>query len=396
VTSALNSLRKILSSESVGSAAFAFTVSRAIVLVVFIFGTSIKLKEPIVDFGTRVQDIDVSISTNLKENLQRGISAADSLWHIGIARDGYERIPFDARGEHNWAFFPLFPVLLRGVGKLTGEFALTGAILSSVLFFFALYFLNQTALEFGQDSAAADRTTFYIATFPTSYFFSFPVGESLFLLITVTTILAAKRDRWWLAGVLGGFASGTRFLGVLLVPVLLILYYQRYGLKIKVRLLAIPLVLAGLLAYMWHLHNITGNPLAFSHVQAAWNRHSALFYEPLLAYLSNAGEVSFGWNFILLNFLAALLALGAGLVLLKQRQWALALYTLASILIPLSYPASPLQSTTRYVMSVFPVFMVLGSTLKSSRSDQAIRALFIALLSLMTFLYSIHFSPAMS
>jgi Mannosyltransferase (PIG-V) len=392
----LSYVRSSLDDDSLTSAGFAFVLSRVIVILIFVFGTSMTFREPITEFGARIQVIDASVSHGMGENLRRGIAVADSLWQIDIARYGYERIPFDNTVEHNWAFFPLSPLLIRAAAKLTGEFVLTGAALSTLLFFPALFFLYKTAIAFGLDPNASGRATFYTAIFPTSYFFSLPVSESLFLLLTVTAVLAAKRDRWWLACALGGLASATRFFGILLLPVLFILYLQEQEKRASVRLLALLLVPMGLLAYMWHLRNITGNALAFSAVQAAWKHRPAFFTEPLLAYLLNPANLNIGWNFIFLNFLAAVLALVAGVIMIKQRRWALAFYTLASILIPLSYPSSPLQSVTRYVMVVFPVFMVLAEKSSSGRTDQTIRAVFIALLSLMTLFYSIHFSPALS
>jgi hypothetical protein len=52
--------------------------------------------------------------------------------------------------------------------------------------------------------------------------------ESLFVLLTVASFYAAKREHWWAAGLIGLCASATRVTGVLLLPSLLVLSWQMY------------------------------------------------------------------------------------------------------------------------------------------------------------------------
>ena len=101
-----------------------------------------------------------------------------------------------------------------------------------------------------------------------------------------------------------------------------------------------------------------------------------------------------GWDFRLLNFVCATIMFVCGLVLLKRRQWALAVYTLLSVVVPLS--GTMLQSLTRYTMVTFPVFIVLAIAGRSYLVDQTIRTVFVILLGLMTALFALHFGMAMS
>ena len=195
---------------------------------------------------------------------------ADSLWIINIARAGYEKEPFNTNIQHTWAYFPLYPLLLHAAAKLTGDLPLTGIVLSSLLFLLALMVLHRTVTEFDYDEATADRTVFYVAAFPASYFFSLAQTESLFLLLTVGCFYAAKRQRWWLAGICGALASATRFAGVFLVVPLAVLYWQNHrgpgkG-RIKADVASLLLVPLGLIAFMVYLKSITGNALAFAEI----------------------------------------------------------------------------------------------------------------------------------
>lgn len=392
---AMNLVRKILSDGGVRSAMFAFALTRAIVFAILIAANHLTLIEPARDFGTGLQETAISLrASDAAQRAAQALSYADSLWYINIARDGYERQPFDVRTEHTWAFFPLYPLLLNLAARVTGEFALTGSVLSNLFFFLALLMVYKTARAFEFDEAAADRTVFYLAAFPVSYFFSLPLTESLFLLLTASSFYAARRNHWWLAGAFGALASSTRLAGIFLFPALLIVFWQQREKRLRVESLALFLIPLGLFSFMLYLGHITGNAFAFFEVQAAWGHHAGFFLRPLFRYLRNAQEISAGWDFRLLNFAAGVLALACGLFLLKKRAWSLALYALLSVIAPLS--AMALQSMARYVMVAFPIFFVLALAGQRPRVDQIIRALFISLLALMSALYALHFTLAMS
>ena len=96
----------------------------------------------------------------------------------------------------------------------------------------------------------------------------------------------------------------------------------------------------------------------------------------------------------MLNFSAVAIALVCGIALLKQRQFALATYTLLALLVALS--SALLQSQARYAMVVFPVFMTLAMAGRYARIDQLIRTVFLVLFALMSALFAAHFTLALS
>jgi Gpi18-like mannosyltransferase len=324
---------------------------------------------------------------------------ADVNWYIGIAEHGYEHIPFNADVPRNWAFFPLFPMLLRLAAYVTGEFVITGMALSHICFLLALFLLHRVALLFGFGADDAERSLFYLAVFPTSYFFSIPLPESLFLMLTVASFYFAKSEQWWLAGLCGACASATRTTGILLLPALAVLYWEMYRPLRPIRGLrkdglAVLLVPAGLLSYMIYLHAITGNALAFKGAMAAWGRKAGFFFSPLLDYLGHPSEVAAHWDFRFLNFSAVVIALVCGIALLKRRQFALGTYTLLVVLVALS--SALLQSQARYAMVVFPVYLALALAGRRAKFDQLIRAVFLVLFALMSALFAAHFTLALS
>jgi len=398
LTSLKQILNRIWRDEAFRSASFAFILTRALVFGILLLVTNAHHEgKDIPALGGPVEDVDISLTEKgILQRAQQSIQAADAIWYLNIARNGYEKEKFNTDQQHNWAFFPLFPLIVNAAARITGEFPLTAGLLSNVFFFAALIFLHQTAMLFGSNNAGATRTVFYLAAFPTSYFFSFPFTESLFFLLTVACFYCAQRQMWWRAGTFGALASATRLAGLFLIPALLILYWQRYrGRRLRPQLMSFGLMPLGLIAFMIYLRQTTGNALAFFDIQAAWGHAPNFFLRPLFNYLMNPLLLAERWDFRLLNFCAVLLALVCCGVLVRRRQWALAVYGLISLIVPLSATVS-LQSLARYVMVIFPVFFVLASAGRSSRWDQIIRVLFVSLLTLMSALFALHVALALA
>jgi hypothetical protein len=386
-------IRRLLRDRSLRATLFFGVLSRLMVLIIFL-GVGWMKTAP--DFYPGHIDAEITARRAPARVLRQEVLTADINWYVGIAEHGYHQAPFSADIFQNWAFFPLFPMILQLASHLTSEFVLTGMALSQLFFLLSLFLLHRLCLSFGLTANAADRCLCYLAFFPTSYFFSLPLPEALFLMLTVGSFYLAKRERWWLAGLCGAFASATRTTGVLLLPALAVLYWQTYRPLRSLRkdMLALLLIPGGLVGFMIYLKTITGNPFAFGGAMVAWGRKAGFFLRPLADYLRHPAEIATHWDFRLLNFLAAVLALAAGVVLLRRRQFALGTYTLLSALVALS--STILQSQTRYMMVVFPIYLVLATWARHPKVNQTIFAFFLVLFALMTALFAAHFTVALS
>lgn len=378
-------LVSIARSPSVRAPVFAFALTRLIIFSLFVLTAKLDITHP--DPQDNSAEARLSLhSTAFARIMRERTSVADCNWYMGIASDGYARREFSAGRQANWAFFPLYPLSLRAASWLTGELNLTGVALSTLFFLAALILFHQLALAYGFSIRDADRAVFYLAAFPVSYFFSLPLTESLFLLLTVMSFHAAKRERWLVAGLAGALASATRSTGVLLLPALAVLYWETYR-TFKPRLNFLPLLLipTGLLSFMWFLYATTGDAFAFKDILIAWGRKPAFFLSTLFQYLRDPLLLAAPWDFRLLNFIAAAGAILCGIVLLVWRKFSLATYTLLSVVVALS--SGLLQSQARYAMVLFPAFIVLAACVRQPRTDQLIRTLFLIMLTLMTILF---------
>jgi len=384
---------RIARDGSVRQALFVFLLTRSLIFMIMVLTGHLvpapATPENARTFPTLLQEPAISLQrAPVARNLRAIIARGDTNWYVGISQEGYRPNQSDVPNSvyRSYAFFPLYPLVLRLLTIAGGDAVWRGLHPSNIFFFLALVFLHKLAGTFGYDNDTANRTLFYVAAFPASYFFSVPMTESLFLLLTVGSFYSAQRDRWWLAGILGALASATRPNGILLVPALAVLYWQHHGRRPRVNVLGLLLVPTGLLAYAFYCWRATGNFLAFQQAQSAWGRQPGFFLAPMFEYVRHAPLVAEPWNFKLLNFSVAVLALVCTYLLARKRKWALALYTLLLVAMPLS--TGTLLSFTRVTAVSFPVFFALADAGRAGRIDQTIRVVFVAALSLMTALFA--------
>jgi hypothetical protein len=303
----------------------------------------------------------------------------DSIWYVQIAHSGYSN-------SHDPAFFPLYPLLIRVVGWVVGSLPVAGLLVSLVSLLAALEIVRRlTELELGIEAAGA--AVLLLAFSPMAVFFSAVYTESLFLALSAGMFLAARRERWWLAGVLGGLSAATRVTGVLLViPFALLFFEQRrraetarpLGLVIPVRrhlrkILWGLLIPAGVVSYSAFLAakgygwmaSMQAQDAFWGHylagpfggvrdgVMAAWTQlHTTFSGRP------SPPDHSPVLQLVVLVVCAAALA---GTV--KRLSPAYAIYAAAALLVTISSPTSgdPLRALDRYAAVLFPLFMAGGA-----------------------------------
>jgi Gpi18-like mannosyltransferase len=388
-------LRQLLDDRSIREAFFAFILTRTLIFFIMMCVGQLTVSTyP----DIKAHDAYISFERpQIARKLREIMWHADVAHYVGLSRAGYLNAPFDitnARSQQ-FAFFPLHPILLWVLGHVTDDVLLWGAAFCNLFFFLSLVFLHKLTLAFGYDEAVAGRAVFYLAAFPASYFFSIPMTESLFVVLTVGSFYAAKREHWWTAGVLGLLASATRVTGVMLLPALLVLSWQMYrSLQIK-KVLGLVLIPFGLFAYMFYSWRLSGDAFAFKHAAAAWGHQPSIFFlRSLINWIIGPHIFAQPWNVQLFSVLSALLCFFCIYILVRRREWALVVYTSFSILLPLS--SGVLQSLERYTMGFFPMFIALGIAAKSEHCDQTIRFIFVFLLGIMTALYAAAYTNALA
>ncbi len=189
----------------------------------------------------------------------------DAPHYLSIARDGYQTV-----GEDRFliVFFPLYPLAIRLVSLLVVNELLAAFIVSGVASLAAALLLRRLALLDGT-AEFASRAVWFLLIFPTSYFLQIGYTESLFIALILGAFLAARHERWALAGCLGALACLTRINGLLLLPAFAVevaLLYRARG-QFRREWLWIGLPIVGILGYLLLNRVVYGDPLQFLHYQ---------------------------------------------------------------------------------------------------------------------------------
>ncbi|MET3665252.1 mannosyltransferase family protein [Caulobacter sp. 1776] len=298
--------------------------------------------------------------------------AWDTGWYLDLILNGYQRAP-TADGQANWAFFPAFPALAKGLALLTGLTPLQAMLtIANVSFFLALVLIHRLArAEF--DKKTADLAVVLLCVAPGSYIFSSAYTEALFLAAVTGSLLLMRRQRWMAAGTVAALAVLTRNLGVgLLLPYAwMVLERLRAAVRPAPGEPATPLraseilrigfggliPVAALLAFMLYLRERTGDALAFLHIQKGWRRSLDAPFSALFDGLLHPSRTP---DADLLSLAAAWLAIGLLVALALTRKWPLFLLALFLALVPL---ATGVASFSRYALVIAPLWLVLARTL---------------------------------
>jgi hypothetical protein len=313
----------------------------------------------------------------------------DAVYYGQIAAGGYEAGGHDYRA----AFFPLQPLAIHLVAPLVGgNVAFAGLIVANLSYVVAL--LGIAALV-GRDAEAgtARRTMLYLTLFPSALFLFAGYSESLFLALTVWSFVCIRRGWWWQAGTLGLLASMTRQAGVFLVLPFAWEYGSSIGWhlrKLQPSALAIGLIPMGPVLFMLWLWRTVGDPLAFLHVQRHWGRtlappwsalHHALLSLPHQgdSVLVLRGAIDLGAVLLI----AALIVYGV----YRERRMPVGdtLYSSALWLLAICAPSVwwPLLSDARFMLVVFPCFVLLAREARRPWLNVLVLAVFGVLLLLL-------------
>src|SRR5262249_29953315 len=185
----------------------------------------------------------------------------DSGYYWGIARYGYA--PLEG-GRSNIAYFPVYPFLMRHVGRLfgrsPGDTYLGGIVVAwtcFVLAMVALYYLARLDLP----RRKAERAVLLATIFPFAFFFGVAYSEATFLLFTVLAFCWFRTGRFIAGGASASLAIATRTPALVMLPALAWIAWRRAEPTVRDRLLAaggLALAATGFIAYCWYIYALTG------------------------------------------------------------------------------------------------------------------------------------------
>jgi hypothetical protein len=290
--------------------------------------------------------------------------------YLDVARDGYDLAPTHSEfaGRANWAFFPLYPILLWTFTTVTGAtFQVAGYVISNTLTLIAAFAARPLF-----ERAPGAYWLYLVMLFlgPFAVLVATVHTESAFVLFTILGLVALQRGQYVWAGGWSALLSATRPTGVLFTFAIItqvIVDHLRSGqhlLALPRSVLGNPRLLLGLLLaplglflYMAYLRWHVGDGLSFARVQIAWGRELG---NPLLylfrglfppAPLSLVNAIGLAWA------VGGLIGLLLCVVLLVQRQYAAAVFCTRALLVARS---AGLTSVLRFSAGLAPLGIALA------------------------------------
>jgi hypothetical protein len=358
----VNRLRAVFADPAVYHALILFVALRVFLSVWAIVALTLHPLPTQPDEGLRPYLGETPLTEGIASLLLGPWQRFDTLHYLRIARQGYASLD-------DSVFPPLYPLAIRGLGMLLTyalppsiSYLLAGLILSNLACLGSLILLHRvTTAEVG--AASATKTLIYLALFPTGFFLFAAYTEPIFLLFALGSMWAARRGRAWQAGLLGVLAGLTRLTGWVLIVPFVYEYLRQRDFNLRrldwgaLAALLPPLGLVGFLGWRWWARLPTLDEVYRQH----WHRTPGFVGADVLTAIRImlSGQGSFTLFF---DFFCTVLLLATIIVVFRRLGPTHGLYS-AMMLLFIVLPNSniiPLYSASRFTLTFFPNFMVLG------------------------------------
>jgi len=289
-------------------------------------------------------------SGRFDQDFFKSLSNWDGGHYLGIAQFGYSE-------KFQYAFFPLYPILIKYLTEMTQNYFLSGILISVICSFFGLQILYKL-ISADFDKKLAEKAITFLLFFPTSFYFLTVYSEGLFFYLVVSTFYFLRQQKLFWAVAFASLASATRLAGLAVVIALLVDIHLRGGINRKNwSVLFAPL---GFILYCLFLYNQTGDPFYFITAENHWLRSLSLPVVPFWETIRNLSTPGFiNTNFMaFLDLLFAILGVGLAIRAWRFLTPVYSIYSLLAVGIPLFSPS--LSSMPRFLLVVFPIFLLLA------------------------------------
>lgn len=284
---------------------------------------------------------------------------AEHFFHIAEFGYGYNR------GLPTFSFFPVYPLMLRFLNKIFSDYFLAGQVIILALLPLTIYFLNRFLKERGINNKKIWLTDLLFLFSPGAVFLNAFYTELPFLFFTITSLFLLQKKKYWLASLMGLFASATRVVGIFLAPAIFYQLLKEKKLSWFKKIFLPLLASLGLGCFSLFSGIKFANPLLFGLSHQAWGKAQIVFpTQTLIKYLLTI----FSWppdlpwpNYytVLIEFLITILSLISFIFLWfraikgKRAEPILIFSTLAFIL---PFLTGSLGTMPRYLLTFLALF----------------------------------------
>ncbi len=310
----------------------------------------------------------------------------DGIKFLNLAKEGYGT----PKTYYSYNLFPLYPSLISALSPLFGYF--NSALFLSHLFGLGSVFLLYKLVRLNMSESESRLSVFLLLIFPSSFFLTTTYSESLFLFLSLATLLSLKKGNLLASVTFAALSSYTRAAGIILWLVILIDYFDSHKNWLKAiftkqsLLLLVPPI--GFFTYLRYLEVYTSDFLNFL---PSLPTKFVFIHQVFLRYLKMiifVDHKSFLFAVILTEFLLSLLVIYLLIVRFKQTPLSYWIYLLIIFFVPSLWGS--FSGIGRFLLTCPPFFIVLTSWL--SEQNRTTKKIYYCLSVLLLILNFIIFS----
>ncbi len=255
--------------------------------------------------------------------------------------------------------------------------------MSNLAFLGSVYYLYRLSERvFGSVRIASDSALF-LAIYPAGVFLSAVYSESLFLLLTLSSLYYWYLGRTYTSGILGFLAALTRPVGIFLViPYLYETLVNSSRRKSLPMYLPIVCILLGYLSFMVYSQIMTGTPYANFIAERAFFGVSYNPHDLLVLAIREIRDHPMTIPFLVLGIGGVV---GAVSTARNEAEKAIGVYAICLLILYLFTP--PIISFARYSITLVPIYWSLSKLSQLSGVRVLICAVFLVLLTIGTALF---------
>ena len=329
--------------------------------------------------------------------IHRVLSVWDGRWYVKIAVYGYPAtVPqgdfYAGTGrqvQSAVAFFPLYPLLVRGLDRvLPGGAEVAGVVLSLLIGAVATVLVWILA-EKVAGRRVADRAAVLFAFSPGAFVLSWVYAEGLLIVLAAGCLLALLDRRWLLAGILAALATASRPNATSVAMACAWAAGWAVWTDRDWRALVAPVLApVGMVAFFVYLWWHTGETLIWFRVQSqGWGERIDLG-------LSNLGVFAdvFTRPFHNPNRIVLAVSMVAAVVLMvilvrAKLPGVLNVYALSGLILVM---ISQINARPRFIFVAFPLVIALAKTIRREAAFLMVAAVFAASTVMLTVFYGLH------
>jgi len=297
----------------------------------------------------------------------------DTVCYLLIAETGYTV----NAGLTVWP--PFYPLLIRLFSFVVGTPIAAALLVSSIATWVSFVLLYLLVTEEGHSEETAQNTLFLYTLYPVAFFLVAGYTESLFLALVLGCLLLARKGKWGWAGLLAALSMLTRNQGIVLSVVLLWEGWLQYGDAharkvrniIKVLFAASAPIIVFALLSLYIRYGLQGG-WPWQTLGFLWGQSTGFPWEGILGNIKLLLTLPTSDDLYWLPtaILDLTLAIAIPVILVLRRHSMRSTYMIFAWLIVLLGlvklgPNDVLISFSRYMIAVFPFFIITSSIMKN-------------------------------